>query len=63
MQASENRLSNVQGAEKLRNLGWSRDDIAGELGVVSRTVQDYFDELDAKDTKRIRQARRRQAQH
>lgn len=55
----DDRVNNMREAARLRDVGWTKEHIAEQLGVHPRTVQDYFDELDGKATKVSRQALRR----
>lgn len=54
---SQNRKNRVYQCEKLHKMGFSREEIAYEMGINPRTVDSYFKEIGVKNKTKIRELR------
>lgn len=54
---SQNRKNRVYQCEKLHKMGFSRDEIAYEMGINPRTVDSYFKEIGIKNKTKMKEFR------
>lgn len=54
---SQNRKNRVYQCQKLHKMGFSREEIAHEMGINPRTVDSYFKEIGVKNKTKIKELR------